>query len=96
MTNRALKSAVQHPVRLDMLGCLDRRATTVDSLSEKIGMEVKLVAHHLKTLIGFALVAETDERDDAGQPVYIARLKNHPTWVTREVNGRRRARAKAA
>jgi hypothetical protein len=39
-------------------------------------------------LDSFDLVGQEGETED-GQPLYAARLKEHPTWVTRTVNDHR-------
>lgn len=80
-----LERIVTHDFRLDILCCLDGVALTISQVSAKIGKKEKHVAHHVKLLDSFELVGQEGEAE-GGQPLYAARIKEHPTWVVRAVN----------
>jgi hypothetical protein len=77
-----------HELRLDILCCLDGDPLTAPQVSARIGKDEKYVAHHMMMLDSFDLVGQEGQTED-GQPLYAARLKEHPTWVTRTVNDHR-------
>lgn len=93
MSSSPLQSVVEHDARLDMLDCLDRKPQTIRQVSERIDKADRHVAHHMKMLVAFDLAKKTGDQGEDGQPLYVADLKEQPTWVARAVNVRRRARA---
>jgi DNA-binding transcriptional ArsR family regulator len=76
---------VEHPVRLDILGRLDRHPQTLSRLNAGIDRGEPLVAYHVQMLESAGLVEKAG--DAAGRhTLYIARLKDHPCWIARAVN----------
>lgn len=95
MSSRAVRSVVEHPVRLDLLDRLDRQPQTVARMSRRIGREERAVEYHLRQLEAFGLAAKAGDDEGDGRPLYAANLRDHPVWVARAVNVRRRARTVA-
>jgi len=85
-----LEGIVTHDFRLDILCCLDGEALTIPHVSAMLGKDERHVAHHMKMLDSFELVGQEGEVEE-GQPLYVARLKEHPTWVVRAINDHRLA-----
>jgi DNA-binding transcriptional ArsR family regulator len=81
-----LGRVVEHPVRLDILNCVDGEPLTMPLLSARIGGSEKRMSYHLKVLYSFGLVIKAG--DGQGGSLYVARLKDQPCWVTRAVNQR--------
>lgn len=90
MSSSPLKSVVEHDVRLDILCCLDGEPLTIPQVSARIGKDERHVAHHMTMLDSFDLVEQAGEAE-SGQPLYVARVKEHPAWVARAVNKHRLA-----
>jgi hypothetical protein len=83
-----LERIVTHNFRLDILCCLDGEPLTISKVSARIDKNERHVAHHMKMLDSFDLVGQEGETE-AGQPLYVARIKEHPTWVMRAINKHR-------
>lgn len=86
-----LEPIVKHDLRLDILCCLaDGESLTVPQVSARTGREERLVRHHVKLLEAFCLVKKEDDAG-GGQPLYVARLDEHPDWVREAVESHRQA-----
>jgi predicted transcriptional regulator len=66
-----LKRAVGHPVRRDVLRCLDSEPVSVSRVSARIGTNEKRTSYHLEVLCSVGLVTKTDDGEDGS--VYVAR-----------------------
>lgn len=80
-----MKAIIEHKVRLDLLCCLDRNGPlTVPELSTGIGKSPTAVAYLIDPLDKHKVVRKTGKRIDK-EPLYEARLDDHPPWVREAV-----------
>lgn len=91
----ALRSVVEHPLRLDILCRLDGRPLTVPQVSALVGIDARQGEHHAQLLDSFGLLEKAGD-GEGGQTLYVARLKDQPAWITRAVNERRHARRQSS
>lgn len=70
---QALRRAVRHPKRLEMLGYLTGEGTGIDEveLAEALGLNLSLVKYHLKILQSAGLVVSVDREPGASEH-YVA------------------------
>jgi len=70
----ALKRAVGHPKRLELLGCLARSKTGMEEaeLSEALGLTPSLVTYHLGILRSADLVAHVEDAKPGTPLRYVA------------------------
>jgi len=86
----SLEAIVRHEGRLDVLCCiLDGGPLAAVQVGARIGKPNRVVRHWLELLAAFSLV-DTLGALDGGDPLYIATLDDHPTWVREAVIDHRR------
>jgi len=85
----SLETAVRHPARLAILGCLEPDAPMAgDAVKLITGVDVPRGSYRMRVLLEFGLV-EARQMGDGGPLRYVPRLDQHPIWVTEAVESQR-------
>lgn len=80
-----MKAIIEHKGRLDLLCCLDRIGPlTVPELGTGIGKSPTAIAYLIGPLDKHKVVRKTGKRKGR-EPLYEARLDDHPAWVREAV-----------
>jgi len=73
----ALKRALAHPRRLEILSFLtQKRGGTEADLADGLGLTFPVVAYHLKVLAGADLVADTESPEPGATDRYVVATPN--------------------